>query len=255
MKHRRFWKASSVGTPLRHLLSGLVVGAKLLGLLLVVVGLGFVAGLLWPLPSPTPNPRDPRVLITDVSIVDVETGELRPESNILIVDGTISAIDAEPSEEDRIVKGGGRFAIPGLFDMHAHSFKLSPALFHPLFVASGVTAIRDMGGCIDGDDAWAACVGEKRRWTDAVEEGTLVGPRYDQVTSLAINGGSEIPSALDPALGAATVAGARARVAHEKTRGIDFLKTYNAIPRDAFLPLRRRQSKTVCIWRATCLSR
>ena len=89
--------------------------------------------------------------------------------------------------------------------MHMHSTRMAPLLTHPLFIANGVTAVRDMGGCIGMEDAFVGCAlktstnGAGRRpparWS---------ARDYDQVTSLAINGGRAIPSGVDPALGAST---------------------------------------------------
>ena len=77
-----------------------------------------------------------------------------------------------------------------------------------------------MGGCIGLEDAWVACAEDKRRWNERVRDGQMVGPRYDQVTSLAINGGSEIPDGVDRDLGGASADGARRRVTFDRARGI-----------------------------------
>jgi imidazolonepropionase-like amidohydrolase len=65
----------------------------------------------------------------------------------------------------------------------------------------------------------------------------MIGPRYDAITSLAINGGAEIPTGSDHSLGAATAAGARARVEFDADRGIDFLKPYTRLPRAGYFAL------------------
>jgi hypothetical protein len=211
---------------------------KVVGGLLALALLVFFAGVLWPLSAPAPGQRPERLLVTDVTIVDVATGQLRPGQEILIERGVITAVGpALAPAGAAVLAGGGRYAIPGLFDMHVHSYKLAPVLTHPLFVAAGVTAVRDMGGCIGLADAWVACAEDKRAWNEAVGAGRLVGPRFDQVTSLAMNGGSEIPAPLAAALGGATPAGARARVEQAVARGIDFLKPYNDIPRDSYIAL------------------
>ena len=211
---------------------------KIIGGLLGLAVLVFFAGVFWPLSIPSPGPQPERLLVTDVTVVDVETGGLQPGQEILIERGVITAIGpALATSGATVLDGGGRYAIPGLFDMHVHSYKLAPALTHPLFVAAGVTAVRDMGGCIGLADAWVACAEDKRAWNEAVRDGRLVGPRFDQVTSLAMNGGSEIPVPLGPELGGATPAGARARVEQAVARAIDFLKPYNDLPRDSYLAL------------------
>ena len=83
--------------------------------------------------------------IQNVQIVDVITGRVTPSAKILIVGGRISAAGRSvvvPSDA-RVIDAGGRFAIPGLWDMHVHSVHPS---FLQKFVANGVTGIRDMGG-------------------------------------------------------------------------------------------------------------
>ncbi len=209
-----------------------------LAVLLGIAAVGFAVGVVWPLPLPQPGEKFSRLLIRDVGIVDVIGGALRPEQDILIEDGVIVAIGPGLAADGaRMVDAGGRFAIPGLFDMHVHSLRMAPALTHPLFIAAGVTAVRDMGGCLGAADGWVACAGDKRAWNAAVGSGTMVGPRYDAITGLAINGGSEIPAGFDRALGGATAADARTRVVFDAARGIDFLKPYSALPRAGFFAL------------------
>lgn len=208
------------------------------GIGVALIAFAFLIGVLWPLDVAMPNERLDRVLITDVTVVDVETGAVLTDQQILIGDGRILAVGEQLDHTGaQVLSMAGRFAIPGLFDMHVHSIKMSPTLTHPLFVAAGVTAVRDMGGCIGIDDAWVACAEEKRSWNAAVENARMVGPRFDQITSLAINGGTEIPGSIDRALGAATPTGARTRVEFDAARGIDFLKPYTMIPRDGYLAL------------------
>ncbi len=221
--------------PVIHFLR---TGIRIVVATVLAASLVVLAGVLWPLDTPIAQRAPDRLLIAGANLVDVRAGIVRPGQDILIEDGTIAAVGANlPRDSVIVLDAPGRYAIPGLFDMHVHSFKLSPLLTHPLFVAAGVTAVRDMGGCIGIDDAWVACADEKGAWNEAVRESRLVGPRFDQVTSLAINGGSEIPNGIDPELGAASPAGARKRVEHDLARGVDFLKPYTRISRDSYLAL------------------
>lgn len=211
---------------------------KFLGMFLCLFLLWFVAGVLWPLDVPASVKPSARLLITNANVIDVETGQVNAGNDILIADGTIVAVGSGLTADGaEVLNADGAYAMPGMFDMHAHSIKMSPALMHPLFIAAGVTAIRDINGCIGIEDPWVACADEKRFWNTAVQAGEMISPRYDQVTSLAMNGGSEVPGALDPALGGANAEGAIARVKYDKARGIDYLKTYNGLPRDAYFAL------------------
>ena len=198
----------------------------------------FALGAWWPLAAPPPEDRPAQLLISGVNVVDVRAGRILPNHDVLVRNGRIQAVGTGLDAKDAaVLDGRGRYLIPGLFDMHVHSMKLSPVLGHPLFIAAGVTAVRDMGGCLGDEDGWAACAPDKRSWHQAVEAGTLVGPRFDQVTSLAINGGSEVPGGFDRSLGAPDAEGARRRARHDAERGIDFLKPYNRLSRDAYLSL------------------
>jgi len=210
----------------------------ILSVAILIVASVFVSGIFWPLEIPVPNMRPGQLVLKNVTLVDVEMGVLRERQDILIKDGRIISVGTEVSDEEGLVlDANGKFAIPGMFDMHAHSFKMSPVLTHPLFIAAGVTAVRDMGGCLGVDDPWVACAEDKRTWDKAVQDGRLIGPRFDQITSLAIDGGLAIPGSIDRRLGAPTAEGARLRVALDKARGIDFLKTYTMLPRDSFFAL------------------
>lgn len=208
--------------------------------LLLLLGLWLVVGVWWPLKAPQPNEQLARVMLEDVAVVDVDSGVIRAGQDILIEASQIVAVGPGLQAPDaRHIAGDGLFAMPGLFDMHVHSTKMSPLLTHPLFIAAGVTAVRDMGGCLGIRDGFVACIDEKREWNRAVAAGEMLGPRYDRLTSLAINGGREVPAGLDTALGAAKAEGARQRVAQDMRRGVDFLKPYTMLPREGYLALAR----------------
>ncbi len=66
----------------------------------------------------------------------------------------------------RIIDARGRYLIPGLIEMHAHLSKARASAMG-LFVANGVTTVRDMGGDHE----------ELLRWRREVTAGRRVGPR------------------------------------------------------------------------------
>lgn len=216
----------------------LKLGGKIFLSLLLALVLFFTVGVLYPLQVPVPTEAHTALLVRNAGLVDLESGEVRANTDILVRDGRIEATGAGLSAPGALeLDARGLYAIPGLFDMHVHNLRLSPVLTHPLFIAAGVTAVRDMGGCLGDHDAWVACAADKRAWNLEVAAGRMVGPRFDQVTSLAINGGSEIPASWDASLGAGDAAGARARAALDASRGIDFLKPYTMLPREGYFAL------------------
>lgn len=82
--------------------------------------------------------------ITGVRVLDPGTGMLSRRCTIMVKDDRITDVldGAEPVDTaDTVVDAGGRVAVPGLHDMHAH-LTASAAL---LYIAAGVTTVRDMG--------------------------------------------------------------------------------------------------------------
>src|SRR5438094_2137604 len=67
----------------------------------------------------------------------------------------------------------GKYLIPGLWDMHVHTGRRN--IFLPLYIANGVTGVRDMGGDLEeptGD--LSARYIQLRLWREAIERGLLV---------------------------------------------------------------------------------
>ncbi len=101
------------------------------GLCLVVLAtttLIAIAAILWPLPLPTPVEVTSTLVIRDVNLVDPVDGLLSVDQDILVQDGQIVAVaDHLPDAGQAEIDGRGRYAIPGLFDMHVHSMRLAPS--------------------------------------------------------------------------------------------------------------------------------
>jgi cytosine/adenosine deaminase-related metal-dependent hydrolase len=212
----------------------------LLAVLAVLGACALTAGVLWPEELPAAPPAADLLVIENVSVVDAETGTLRPGMTVEVENGRIRrlapAAGAGPS--GLVIDGSGKFLIPGLWDMHVHlASKLSPHLHLPLVVAHGVTAVRDMADCENPFDRFLACLEDKRSWNEAVGRGELVGPRIMGVASFIVHGPSrrdeEFPSFFTPI----NENEARELARYAKGRGFDFLKVYDSIPRDVYLAL------------------
>lgn len=134
------------------------------------------AALLALLLAATPVAARP-IAITHVAVVDVEAGTIVRDRSVVIERGRITAIGdafAVPRGARR-VDGRGGYLVPGLVDMHVHLFnnasKRAPNDWaFPLFVASGVTGVREMA-------ASPADVERVRAWNAAIDAGELVAPR------------------------------------------------------------------------------
>jgi len=111
------------------------------------------------------------IAIVGVTVIDPSTSSPpAPDQTILVQNGEIYWVGPSGTVRykagTREIDGHGKFAIPGLWDAHVH-FMNSGVTALSLFIANGVTSVREMGGYIDSTRAWQA----------RMREGTLVGPR------------------------------------------------------------------------------
>ena len=92
----------------------------------------------------------PTLAITGVNVVDVVEGRIVPNSTVIVTGDTITSVtqNGAPPRGARLVDGQSRFLIPGLWDMHAH-IQGNEKAWLPLYIANGVTGIRDMGADLD----------------------------------------------------------------------------------------------------------
>lgn len=95
------------------------------------------------------------LVLRHASVVDVRSGETTPGRTIAVRGADIVAVvpDAEGRRfvAGREVDAGGRFVMPGLWDMHVHfgggeALAGENAELFPLYVANGVVAVRDAAG-------------------------------------------------------------------------------------------------------------
>jgi hypothetical protein len=106
--------------------------------------------------------------ITNVTVVDVAGGRLLPGQTVVIRGPTIAAAGATASvpKGARRIDGTGKYLIPGLWDMHVHLSMIGRSSL-ALFLANGVTGVRDMGG----DPVMVLAL------RDSVASGAVPGPR------------------------------------------------------------------------------
>jgi imidazolonepropionase-like amidohydrolase len=214
--------------------------ALLSGVLLVLVA--FALGVLWPEPELPASLSLRPLAIVDVSIVDVENGRIVPGQTVVSHRGHITAAGSRdsvlvPGDAERI-DGRGRFLMPALWDMHTHVYAFAPLLDMPLYIASGVTNVRDMQGCPEEGDPFIACHADKRRWTHEAVTGQRIGPRIVQSTSFMANGPRMVERLGDVPryFGTATPDEAREFVRHFAGKA-DAIKVYDGIPREAYFAL------------------
>src|SRR5262252_10177254 len=106
---------------------------------------------------------DSLLILNRVTVVDIRTGKLAPDQVVVIEIKHIISVGPGKSEKfprgARVVNCNGLFLIPGLWDMHVHLafgdwFPRAKDISLPLFIANGVTGVRDMGSELDAVQGW-----------------------------------------------------------------------------------------------------
>jgi hypothetical protein len=166
----------------------------------------------------------PTLAITGVNVVDVVDGRIVPNSMVTISGQTITSVtqNGAPPTGARVVDGQGKFLIPGLWDMHAH-IQGNEKAWLPLYVANGVTGIRDMGADLD-------FILDIR---EASSSGRTLGPRIVAAGPILDDAPGDWPLRIrvrNPDEG-------RAAVQLLKRRGVDLIKVHNFTPRDVFFAI------------------
>ena len=120
----------------------------------------------------TPQPqRAPAVIaIRNVTVIPGNGAPPMRDATVLIRDESIAAIGSAAETViptgARVIEGEGKFLVPGFIELHAHLSKTRASALG-LFIANGVTTVRDMGGDHE----------ELLRWRQEVRSEKRVGPR------------------------------------------------------------------------------
>ncbi len=114
------------------------------------------------------RPTPPPVLVRRVRVLGFAEGGFSGETSLFIEHGRIrwmgSERDHEVPQETVVVDAGGRFAIPGLFDMHVHAAGAG-VTNHESFMGYGITSVREPGG--GGLFAWQLALADRSEATNA----------------------------------------------------------------------------------------
>ncbi len=169
------------------------------------------------------------VAITHVTIIDTTGGPPQPDMTVVVQDqrivdlGKSDAVHAPAGS--RLVDASGKYLIPGLWDMHVHEvfgdwIPRDEKVVPPLFVANGITGVRDMGGDLDVLKVWRA----------EIAAGRLLGPRMIIAGPMLDGPVPRFPSSAP----VANPADARRWVDELTHQGVDFIKIQSLIPRDGY---------------------
>src|SRR5579863_4426599 len=177
-------------------------------------------------------------VIDDVTVIDVTGGPSRPHRAVVMQNGYITGIHKTKGYHIRggatHINGTGKFLIPGLWDMHVHTvfgdwFPRGKDIALPLFIANGITGVRDMGGELD----------VLQQWRKEIAAGALIGPRMVIAGPMLDGPHPRFPSSI----AIATPGDGRRAVDDLKRRGADFIKLQSLVPRDAVFAIAEEAQK------------
>jgi imidazolonepropionase-like amidohydrolase len=169
--------------------------------------------------------------ITNATVVNVSTGALQRGATVVVQGNRIASVgpaSASSRPQGQVVDAKGMYVIPGLWDMHTHAYfgwsaDFGDSYVLPMFIANGITGIRDMGSDLDA----------VLRARSEVAAHKLIGPRM-VVAGPMLDG----PHATFKAsIAIKTPDDGRIAVDMLKNRGVDFIKVQSGVPRDAYFAI------------------
>lgn len=177
-----------------------------------------------------------RIYISHVTVIDTETGKEATDQTVVISDGKIFDVRnsknlAVPTSS-RAVDGRGKYLIPGLWDMHVHRTEYEST--YPIYLANGVTGVREMAGPQDAN-----------KFRAELAKKDIAAPHI-YLASPIIDG---YPPRWPDQIAVRNAAEARAVVDEQKQNGADFIKVYDRLSRESYFAIideaRRQQIPVV----------
>ncbi|KAB8037731.1 amidohydrolase family protein [Silvanigrella paludirubra] len=166
--------------------------------------------------------NDHFTIFLDVTIVDVESGKLKPNSWVLIKDNKIINIGSKNNlvipKKSKIINTKGKYLIPGLWDMHVHILDSQKIAF-PSFIANGVVGVRDMSASFEQIEMWKE-EASKSIYTPRI---FYSGPALDNKIKSHFNIKTEEE--------------ARKAVRLFQEKGVDFIKPYTWLEKNIYYAL------------------
>jgi imidazolonepropionase-like amidohydrolase len=164
-----------------------------------------------------------------------------PGQTVVIRGDRIAAVgpasEVVVAKDARTIDGAGKYLMPGLVEMHAHTSKTRASSL-ALFVINGVTTLRDMGGDHE----------ELLKWRREIRAGTRVGPRMliagpylESTANIERMRKDPIAERVEPfdriRIGVGSAEDARRVVASLAAKEIDFIKIRTVANRETYIAL------------------
>jgi imidazolonepropionase-like amidohydrolase len=176
-----------------------------------------------------PGASDSVLVFSHVNVIDATGTPMQSDMTVIVEGQHITEVaksgQARVPIHAIVVDAHGKYLIPGLWDMHVHTvfgdwLPRNEKITLPLFVANGVTGVRDMGGDLV----------VLKQWRSEIAAGTLLGPRMIIAGPMLDGPVPRFPSSAP----VANAADGRKVVDDLKAQGVDFIKIQSLIPRDGY---------------------
>ncbi len=190
--------------------------------LTTVLALGLFAAAVLTTAATVPVRADesPGTAFVNVTVIPMDREQAVPNQTVIVREGSIVAVGPTASTPvpDGVTRidGKGRFLLPGLADMHVH---LWSELELPLFLANGVTTIRNM---------WGSPLHQSLQ--TRVESGDLPGPTI-YTTGPIVDG---VPPIWPQSVSVKNAEEARAEVERQKAAGYEAVKVYSNLSQESY---------------------
>ncbi|MEO8446411.1 MAG: amidohydrolase family protein [bacterium] len=166
------------------------------------------------------------LIIKNVNVLNVVDGTVSASMDIVIVKDVISEIlkynNGTTYNASEVINGEGQYLIPGLWDMHVHSWWAYENFF-PMLLVNGVTGVREMWGEQKEVD----------KIRSGINSGAILGPDINSAGAI-IDG---IPPLWEGSDSADTPEKGRELVRKQKGEGADFIKVYSFLERDVYFAI------------------
>jgi imidazolonepropionase-like amidohydrolase len=173
-------------------------------------------------------PDGPVTAVVGVHVIPMTADTMLSDHTVLIAGERVAAIGPRRSVRvprgARVIDGAGRYLLPGMWDMHTHTLSGTADVQRTfaMLLAKGVAGVRDMGAPLD------TILAVRRR----VEEGSILAPRM--IVAGPLVDGPRQPWSIPFPVHVETAAEASAAVDMLTAEGVDFIKVYGSLPREAF---------------------
>ncbi len=174
----------------------------------------------------TPKVFQGDLLLQNINIINIESGKIDLSMDVLISADTISNIYKNGIKNNysvkSVIEGKGKFLIPGLWDMHVHSWDFHEH-YAPLLLANGIVGVREMNGNLQRINELKKNLEEKKyNGPIIISSGPIIDGHPPSQKSFVV---------------ASTPEEGRSIVREQKSQGADFIKVYFGLEESVYLAI------------------